>query len=285
MGQVHAYSSINISDDSDLGSLSSFLSSNQPTSVVYNPDTNQYTPDWSVTPGLTITPVISYNGTSLPLSTQGLTISFSRKDGSASATALTTGETVTGGVLTVSQNKLKTSTSGILTYICDISYIDPSSGTTIHNQNMMSYSLLSNASTVKTAIITGENAFLYDASRQIVGQNVITLRADVTNVAISKWQYLNSQGVYVDFPTTHNQSISEATLDVYATEASIWVNSRTATIKLVTTDENVYDVHQILKIYDGASGSSTVSVVLSNQSHYVPCDSSGNVLSWNGATS
>lgn len=284
MSVVQTYSSVNVTDSSDTGSLSSYLTSNQPSSVILNPNTNTYTPDWSSSPYLVITPVVSYNGTQLQLNATGLTITYTRKDGSNNATALTTGETVSGNILTVNANKLAGSTSGILTYICNISYIDPSANIPITAQNTLTYSLISNASEIKYAYITGENTFLYNSSRTIVGSSTITLKADVQSVAITKWQYLNSSGDYVDFPTTHNQSISGTTLVVYATESNIWVNGRTATIKLVTSDPNVYDIHQIQKIYDGASGTSTVSIVLSNQSHYVPCDSNGNVLSWNGAS-
>ena len=78
-----------------------------------------------------ITPVISYNGTPLALTASGLTITYTRKDGTATASALTQGETAASGVLTVSANKLGASQSGQLTYICDISYTDPQVGSAI----------------------------------------------------------------------------------------------------------------------------------------------------------
>jgi hypothetical protein len=60
-------------------------------------------------------------------------------------------------------------------------------------------------------------------------------------------------------------------------------DGKIAIIKLATNDANVYDLHQILKVYDGARGEKNLSVVLSNENHYVPCDANGNVTTFNGA--
>lgn len=43
-------------------------------------------------------------------------------------------------------------------------------------------------------------------------------------------------------------------------------------------------MHEITKIYDGTAGNATLTAQLSNSTHYVPCDASGNVTSWNGST-
>jgi len=210
--------------------------------VIYNPNNSAYTPDWSSS-HLIITPVITFNGASLSLSASGLTISYTRRDGSGTAVALTTGETANNGVLEVSANKLADSQSKIITYICDIAYADPSTGVTVRTQNTLTYSLITSGSDIKYAYITGESTFLYDSTRDIVGSDSIVLTADVSNVSISQWQYLNSSGQYVAFPTGNNQSISGTTLTVMATENSIWLNNRTATIKLATSDPDVYDIH------------------------------------------
>ena len=52
-----------------------------------------------------ITPVIYANQTAIALNNAALTITWKRKEGSGSETALTTGETVSGNILTVNQNK------------------------------------------------------------------------------------------------------------------------------------------------------------------------------------
>ena len=83
------------------------------------------------------------------------------------------------------------------------------------------------------------------------------------------------------FPAASNTG---NTLVVAASEANIWLNDRTAVIKLTTADNNVYDLHEITKIYDGTAGNATLTAQLSNGTHYVPCDANGTVTSWNGAS-
>jgi len=118
----------------------------------------------------------------------------------------------------------------------------------------------------------------------LVGSGSITLTANVTNASVSQWQYKKSDGTFEAFPLTNNASNSGNTLVVAANEANIWLNNRSAVIKLVTTDNTVYDMHEITKIYDGTAGNATLTAQLSNSTHYVPCDASGNVTSWNGST-
>lgn len=280
---IKAYGAVSIRDYTDLGQITTYLTSSQPTSVVYNPNTQTYVPNWG-TSSLVVTPVIQYNGSSLSLTATGLTITFTRKEGSSAPTALTTGETVTNGVLTVSANKLSSVSSGQLTYICTISYTDPEVGVPIETQSTMTYTLITQATELKSASIVGESLFLYDSDKNLVGNNTITLNAELSNVSVSQWQYQRSDGTYAAFPTTNNPSITGTTLNVVATEPNIWLNSRIAIIKLATTDNDVYDLHQITKVEDGARGNATVSAILSNETHYVPCDASGNVLSWNGSS-
>lgn len=280
---IRAYGSVSVRDYTDVGQILAFLQSSQPSSVIYNPNTSTYVPNWS-TSNLVLTPVIQYNGNTLALNAQGLVITYTKKEGSSVPTSLDTGETVSNGVLTVSANKIASVPSGQLTYICNISYTDPEVGVAIETEARMTYTLISQATELKSAYITGESIFLYDTDRQLVGNNTIVLTADVSNVAISQWQYKQSDGTFAAFPLTNNQSITGTTLNVVATESDIWLNGKTAIIKLATNDNDVYDLHQISKIEDGARGNATLSVILSNENHYVPCDASGDVLSWNGAS-
>lgn len=285
MAKIQAFSSVSVCDLTDVGSLNFYLTSNLPNSVIYDPNQNsasQYSPNWASN-NLKITPVISYNGSSLSLTATGLTISFTRKEGVGTATALTTGETVSSGVLTVKANKLSTVSSGQLTYICNITYTDPNTGVPISAEASLTYTLVTMASELKFAGITGETTFLYDTDKRIVGSGSITLTADLTNCSVNQWQYKNSDGDFVAFPTTNNDSINGNTLIVKHDEANIWLNAKTAIIKLTTNDNSIYDIIQINKIYDGAAGNSTVAAVLTNENHVISVDSSGNVKSWAGA--
>ena len=282
MAKIQAFSSVSITDLSDAGQMSIYLTSNQPLSVIYDPNQNIYTPDWSKS-NLVVTPVVSYNGNNVELSAPGLNVTFQRQEGSGAPVSLTSGESVSGNKLTVKANKLSSVTSKLLTYICHVTYTDPDVGVPLSETAVLTYNLISNAVNTKDASITGESTFLYDTNRNLVGSNTITLTANLTNVSVSQWQYKNIEGDFVAFPISNNPSISGATLKVFATEPGIWLNDRNAVIKLTTNDSSVFDIHEIYKIYDGAAGTDTVSAILSNENHLVPVDSKGNVKSWVGA--
>lgn len=283
MANIKSFSSVSIRDYTDLGQILLYCTSSQPTTVVHDPNSGTYLPNWA-TSNLVITPVIQYNGTTLALNAQGLVITYKKKEGTSAEANLGTGETVSGGILTVSANKLATIQSGLLTYICHVSYTDPEVGVPIDTQSSLTYTLVSQATELKQAFITGENIFLYDTDRNLVGDNTITLTANLTNTSVQQWQYKKSDGTFEAFPLTNNQSNTGQTLIVAANESNIWLNSRTAIIKLTTSDNNIYDLHEITKIYDGAAGNATLTAQLSNSSHYVPCDANGNVTSWNGSS-
>lgn len=285
MSKIQAFSSVSVVDLTDVGVINFYLTSNQPNSVIYDPNTNNgtYSPNWASS-RLDITPVISYNGSSLALNAAGLVITYQRKEGTGTPTSLTTGETVVNGVLQVSANKIASVSSGQLTYICNIEYTDPDTGVPITSQASLTYTLVTMASQLKYAGITGENTFLYNTSRNIVGTGVITLTADLTNCSVVQWQYKKSDGTFAAFPTTNNDSISGDTLDVHHDEVNIWLNDKIAIIKLVTNDNDVYDITQINKIYDGAAGNSTVAAVLTNENHVLAVKADGTVKSWAGAS-
>ena len=282
MAKIQSYSSVVVTDYSDAGQVSLYLTSNQPTSVIYDPNQDSYTPDWSVS-NLIITPVIAFNGTNVDLTSPGLTVTFQRQEGSGTPTALGTGENVSGNKLTVSANKLESVTSKLLTYVCNITYTDPNTNVPLSTRATLTYSLIVNATDTKDATITGESTFLYDSNRNLVGSNTIVLTAHLSNVSVSQWQYKNADGEFVAFPTTNNPSISGTTLNVVATESDIWLNNKNAIIKLSTSDPAVFDIHEVYKLYDGVAGNATVSAVLSNENHLVPVTSDGEVRSWEGA--
>ena len=56
-------------------------------------------------------------------------------------------------------------------------------------------------------------------------------------------------------------------------------------IKLVTSDNDTYDIHTIMKLYDGTPGRSTIAGVLSNEDQMIACQSNGTPISYDGAES
>lgn len=277
------YGSITISDIADVGRLSVYLTSNQPQTVIENPngDAITYTPDWTKN-NLVLTPIIYFNEKQLQLPCTGLTVTWKRQEGSEPASELKEGETVKNGILTVSQNFLSKIQSGLLTYIVGIQYTDPITNTTLETQSQMSFSLSKQAIEAKYCSITGESVFLYNTNQTLVGSDTITLTANVTNVNISQWQYKKSDGSFVVIPTTNNPTTNGTSIIIKANESALFVND-TVIIKLVTDDPTVYDLHTITKIRDGAAGNSSIAVVLSNEDHTLPCNSKGEVSSYIGA--
>lgn len=280
MAKIQAFSSVSVVDLTDVGTINLYCTSNQPLSVIHDPNQNTYSPNWASS-NLQITPVISYNGNNVALNATGLSITFTRKEGSGTATALTTGESVSNGILTVAANKLSSVSSGLLTYICNVQYNDPNTGVPVSAESSLTYTLINHATELKDVDVTGETVFLYDTTGTLVGSEYITINARLTNVSMSQWQYQTSNGTYSAFPIVegHNTSITGTSLKVYANEANIWLNNKYAIIKAKTNDDNVYDTIQITKVRDGAAGSATVSAVLSNENFVVPVKSDGSVTS------
>lgn len=269
MGKLKAYGEISIVDLTDSRKLSAYLTSNQPNVVIYDPNNAvQYSPDWSQS-NLVLTPVLFLDNDSLGLTDSGVEISWKRQVGSGAESDLITGEIVKDGVLTVSKNVLKDISSGLLTYLCTITYTDPDTQVPVSTKVQMSYSLVKNATELKDVQITGDQTFKYNGEGTLVSAHTITLTATLSNTSIKEWQYKNSAGNWTKYPN----STTTDTLTVNPDD-NVFVND-VAAIKVVTTDSDIFDIHQIVKLHDGATGSDTYTCILSNDVQSVPCASDG----------
>ena len=248
-------------DITDQRKLSAYLTSNLPKTQVENPNVLPHTcePSWAKT-ALKLTPVIFLDQTPVSLGASGLTITWKRKDGAGSESALTAGESVSGGILTVSQDKLVSASSGMITYICYISYLDTETQNTVNITADLTFTLVKNAENARLADVTADvYAFKYNTSGSLVGATQATLNAQVQGVEILGWQYKKSDGTWADYPTTSdNADITSATLIVKPTHA-VFFND-VATIKLLTDDDAVFDVITITRMRDGAAGNGISSI-------------------------
>ena len=270
-------------DITDQRKLSAYITSNLPKTQSEDPNVlpHAYAPSWTAA-NLTLTPVVFLDQTSVPLNSSGLTVTWKRKDGTASESNLTAGETVSGGILTVSQDKLAASASGMITYLCYISYYDSETKNTVNISSDITFTLVKNAENARLAYVTADTyVFKYDTNSALVGATQATLSAQVQGVSVSKWQYRNSAGNWADYPSTaDNASITGGTLVVKPTHA-VFFNS-VAQIKLATTDSDVFDTVTISKLYDGAkgdqgqqgnpgsAGTGGLSVILGNEARTSP---------------
>lgn len=275
MSTAISFGTITITDLTDVGTLSVCPTGNLPDSVIYNPDQNTYTPNWANN-NLVLTPIIYYGGNQLTAGDLGLTIAWTRQEGASAPTALTTGETVINGILTVSANKFNTNSTNI-SYICTITYVEPESSQTLTAEGRLTFSLVKQASAAKTCIITGDAIFTYNGDQTIKGATSISLTGTLNNCSISQWQYQNSSGNWTKYPGSN----TALTLIVNHTD-NTFVNDK-CIIRLTTDDNNVYDLHTITKLRDGVAGTSTIAAVLTNENQMIPCNSSGTPTSYDGA--
>lgn len=279
---IIATGSKTIIDLSDGKSLSAYLGSNQPRTQILDVNSNTYAPDWTTTAGkLVITPVVYANQTAIALSDSALSITWKRKEGSSSETALASGESVSGSILTVSANKLSAITSGLLTYIAYVTYTDPDNGLAINATTDITFALVKTGQNAKSAWISGEQVFKYTAAGA-VSPSQITMSANLQNVTMGKWQYKNSSGMWTDYPTTSdNASITGTTLIVKPTHA-VFVGE-TATLRITTSDSSIGDTTSIYKVSDGAAGATggtgaaAVVAFLTNENITFAGNSSGQV--------
>lgn len=270
-----AYGSITIVDIGDLGELSVTPQSNQPIMVIYDPDSNSYSPNWGDS-NLVLTPIVYYGAQCLLDRTStskptGLNISWQKQEGSGDPQPISSGIGA-DGKLTINTNPFNPSSISLITYLVSVSYTEPNSGVILNASGQITFSLVQNASKTKSATITGESVFKYNSSNTPLVSS-ITLTAIVKNTTIQNWQYKNNNGSFVN--------ISEATgttLEISESDTN-YFNNDIAVIRLQTADPDVYDEHTIFKIRDGANGTSTISVVLSNEDQMVPCDANNNPVS------
>ena len=270
--KVLTSSQLTFVDITDQRKLSAYLTSNLTT--VQTLDSGTYSPSWD-TSNLVITPQVFIDQT--PLSLSDVTTTWKRKDGNNAETELRTGESASNNVLTVSANNLGTSASGMLTYICYVTYTDAETGQTVNITDQMTYTLIKAAENAKTCFISGPQVFKYNKDGVCTSDAQITLTATVQNVAVDKWQYYNpTAGEYQTYPTTAaNTTVNGAVLNVNKDHA-IFDSSGVAKIKLVTSDTNIYDIITIAKLYDGATGAQgstgapAYTVLLTNEAYSFP---------------
>lgn len=296
---ILATGQISIVDLSDGKSLSCYIASNQPRFQVQDVNAGTFSPDWSTTAGkVVLTPVIYADQEQLSLNDAALSISWKRKEGSGNETALAAGETASGGVLTVTQNKLSGISAATLTYLVYVTYTDPDTGTEISAVASIDFASVKtglNGQNAKNCWISGEQVFKYASGSSTPNPSQITLTANVQNVTVSKWQYKDSSGVWRDYPVGDgNATITGQTLVVKPSHA-VWVND-VASIRVLTSDSNIGDTTSVYKVADGAvggPGAAASVVMLTNENVTFAGNASGqvsatsvvcNVVAYTGAT-
>jgi len=118
-------------------------------------------------------------------------------------------------------------------------------------------------------IINSEDAFVYKADQLIPNNPIITLSASLfAGLTTYTWQYWDGYS-WVTF-TNHIATESTYSLD-YNDPA--WGGEETPSLKIRCISGGYSDEKTIVKLHDGSTG---LAVILTNESHTVACDSSGN---------
>lgn len=223
-----------------------YLSSNAPVTQVYDPNLGGgYTPDWAATP-VEIEPYIFLYGTATtPGVNNAIVVTWKKMVGSTE-TALGSYEAVDAstGKLTINGNVLGADS---VTYICAVSYNGETMG-----QDSLSFTQVVAAEKTKSCVLSGGNVFKYTDG--VVNPNSQTIACSVVNVTIVEWQYRQADGSYAKVPGSGTGS----TLTVNATDENLFVND-ICTIKVITSDNSVYDIFSLYKVRNGATGDAGTS--------------------------
>lgn len=120
---------ISIIDYNDAITLTGFVSANQPTTQMYNPDNGTYSPSWAASPYMVLTPSLFVAGSSTDViaSTNVKSIKWYDK-----GTEIVNGGNYTLAAFTSGQNRPLTIKANILTgstnakdFVCEVEYLDP----------------------------------------------------------------------------------------------------------------------------------------------------------------
>lgn len=293
-----SYGSITIVDITDIGEFSVYPKCNSPITVLYAPDSGNYTPNWQ-TSNLVITPVAYYAGNPISNSIQWRwtrqegndtpgAISSSNGEYVSDGTTAIGGQVYPTGTLVVNQNQFGSDTDySQLTYIITATYPKSASslGRDLVSEGQITFSKVEQGTSAKIARINGDNIIKYAGNGTIISpidanqKSYITLNATVTGCRINGWKYDNN-GVWTEYPAKENASpatypsgTTGAVLNVYADDTTF--SNDKVTIKLESSDANTYDEFTIYKLRDGAAGTSNLSALLTNDSQMIPARSDG----------
>lgn len=303
-----AYGSITIVDVTDVGEFFATPESNMPTTVIYDPNTNEYNPSWLVvqngnntsgTP-LTLSVAARYAGNPV-VPGQLYSIKWYQRNGTEPWPNEQTGEVSTNSAndvyvneyreLIVKNNILGASVK-IVTFRCVVQYKEPISQAILTAKGDISFSLVENASQLKYCNIIGGSAFLYDSNKSLV-ENEIALTAQKTNnVTITGWEYYEEHPKEGDskgwkpiaFPTSNSHIKGVLHVNASTYKFGFEVDSqveygetipqlqygKTIQIKVFTSDPNTYSEHTIYKIEDGRHGDNLEDIRFSNEDQVIP---------------
>lgn len=177
----------------------------------------------------------------------------------------------------------------LITYIVSADYLEPNSQTHIKAKGQITFSLVENASNVLDCTINGTNTFKYNSSRTSItpGEIILTSRiAGGSRVSRYRWEYKTGTGDndWAAYPTgdgnaTNNSSTTNLVVkpshNVFKLDGGDRCLIRLRTYVDGAISSTLYDLHEIIKLYDGAAGEGTIVGNLTNDDQSIPFTAAG----------
>ena len=299
-----SYGKITIIDVTDVGNFSVYPYANGPNTQIYSEENAHYYPDWGaqdtnnnyISP-LILTPVVTYAGQD---KTTESTVNWYLKTEIERAKAANPPEIPTpistGGAYTVDPTyKTLTITSNISTantyivYVVKAHYISET-GAEVEAEGEITFSLLTQPSSIKGVDITGTNVIKYASDSSTPSPSTVTLTANLTggdNIIGVGWKYWNgsawmpSGNSYMTTGTPSGVTVNNQELQIAASydNSKAYFNADTARFKYIAhaaaDSTDIYeDIFTVFQLRDGASGSKIVAMDLTNDDQIVPINQS-----------
>lgn len=290
-----SYGTITITDTTDLGQLSVYLTGSTVRQQIYDagdnpPTTATYYPNWTVNNPLIITPHVYYNGVSYPTSSNKWSIQWSKvENGTSYNTIPATGQPESypsDGKSLQRPTNLATNSVGV-TYTATITFkpIDGDPNTTITGVATLDLTIANNGekgadgqpgTPAKTLQLVGSGShFAYDYQGTAIGVTAIDL-------TVEKSSTISGVHWYCDDVLIESDNIPYTALSLQVTTSNIntyssgYKTNKSAQFKIVEIDSSgnevlngLTDYFTIYKLQDATPGSSTYSVYLDNDQETV----------------
>lgn len=220
MPSIIARGQITIIDYNDAVSLNAYIGSNQPLTQIFTSDTGGFTPDWTQSPYLKLTPQLFMSGSSTDIMTAGTNVQSVTWSSNGIAVTLDANHVKNASApfdLTVKVNELSSLTQK--NYECTIVWRDPNTSLDITVKSAISFTKVVNAGSLIAAIAYAPDGTVFKNG------GVASLRAhcdlwrgaaiDSTNVTYQWFKQTN--GVFAPTTTTAGGTISTNTVTVAST--------------------------------------------------------------------
>ncbi len=286
-----SYGKITIIDVTDVGNFSVYPYANGPNTQIYSEETNTYYPNWEAQSGgeytspLVLTPVVTYAGVD---KTTEATVNWYLKTDLENP--ITTGFDSTYKTLTITSNIARANT--YVVYVVKASY-HTDTGADVYAEGEITFSLLTQPSSIKSVDITGTNVIKYASDSNLPTPSQVQLTANLkggTNITGLGWKYWVNNAWSSDYITnsgsgavsgiTVSQDGHTITINASPNNDAAYFSGDVAkfTYEAQATSGNrefYDDIYTIFQLRDGSSGSSLVTVDLTNDDQLVPLNQSG----------